>query len=172
MNRLTIIVLAAITGLVLILFSCSKDRQSTATLIVELKDAPAAYEEVNVQVTGVEVHSDVTGWITFAVADSIYDLLLLQDSANAALDSAIFPVGKISQVRLILGANNTVKIGGTIYPLSLSSQDETGLKLNLHQDLLAGQVYKLVLDFDAAKSVVEQGNSTYKLKPVLSAELI
>ena len=52
------------------------------------------------------------------------------------------------------------------------SQDESGLKLNVHQDLAAGQFYTLVIDFDASLSVVDEGNGSYRLKPVLTAQFL
>jgi hypothetical protein len=154
------------------LAACRKDKAGTALVAVQLTDAPAAYEEVNVEVTGVELHSDASGWVSVDVADSIYDLLLLQDSANAVLDTLSMPAARVSQVRLILGAQNTVKVAGQLYPLQLSSQDESGLKLNVHQDLASGQFYTLVIDFDASLSVVDEGNGSYRLKPVLTAQFL
>lgn len=171
MNMKKIIIARTIIVALVYLFvsSCGKDKETTSTLIVHLTDAPSAYNEVNVEVTGVEVHSNKEGWIQIPVADSIYNLLLLQDSANAVLDTTTIPAGIISQIRLILGSNNTLMKDSVVYPLLLSSEDESGLKLNIHQDLAAGQLYKIVLDFDAEKSIVDQGNGNYKLKPVITA---
>lgn len=165
------------SSLVFILFigfyACQKDKNvNYAELTVKMKDAPSQYDEVKVEVTGVEIHQEDSGWYSVTVADSIYDLLLLQDSANATLGNLLLPEGKISQIRLILGTQNTVTISGVSYPLTLSSQDETGLKLNVHQDIVSGVTYTLTIDFDAAQSIVEEGNGTYKLKPVLTAEFI
>jgi hypothetical protein len=40
--------------------------------------------------------------------------------------------------------------------------------VQIHQDVDGGQLYKLILDFDAAKSIVKAGNSgKYILKPVI-----
>jgi hypothetical protein len=72
-------------------------------------------------------------------------------------------------VRLILGQKDSIIIAGVSFPLALSSQDETGLKLNIHQTLAANVHYTLVLDFVASQSIVAEGNGTYRLKPVLTA---
>jgi hypothetical protein len=45
------------------------------------------------------------------------------------------------------------------------------LKLNIHQDVTAGVLYKLLLDFDAARSIVKTGNGKYILKPVIRTTL-
>ena len=134
-----------------------------------MKDAPASFDAVKVEVIEVQLHSNTDGWVSLNVADSIYDLLLLQNNANAALGTLQIPTGTISQVRLVLGSQNSVTVNSVVYPLSLSSQDESGLKLSIHQDLVANTSYTLLIDFDANQSIHDNGNGTYKLKPVLSA---
>jgi hypothetical protein len=156
---------------ILTLFTqCSKDDdKGISQVTVFLKDAPGDYEAVNVEVLQVDIHSVSDGWVGVDVQDSIYDLLLLQDSAIALLGQATVPADRISQIRLILGDNNSVQVDSVVYPLQLSSQDETGLKLNVNQELQNGVTYTLVLDFEADESVLEQSPGVYRLKPVLKA---
>ena len=52
-------------------------------------------------------------------------------------------------------------------PLEVPSGEESGLKFNIHADLIAGIEYKLWIDFDCARSVVDNGAGDYILKPVL-----
>jgi hypothetical protein len=78
------------------------------------------------------------------------------------------PAGKISQIRLILGNNNSLNIDGDVHDLKTPSGQQSGIKLQVHQTLVAGITYKILLDFDAARSIVEKGNGTYSLKPVIS----
>ena len=168
--KITGICLLMCTLTVLLINACKKDDdEGTATIHVQLKDAPGDYQQVNVEVVDVELHTSSGGWQNIAVTDSIYDLILLQDSANAVLGTVVLPASNLSQLRLILGSQNTVMVDSTVHPLSLSSQDESGLKLNTNQTLVAGGVYTLVIDFDADDSVILEGNGTYKLKPVLTA---
>ena len=168
--KITGIVFLLGTITVLLINACKKDDdEGTATIHVQLKDAPGDFQQVNVDVVDVELHTSSGGWQNVAVNDSIYDLLLLQDSANALLGTLVLPASNLSQLRLILGSQNTVMVDSIVHPLSLSSQDETGLKLNINQNLVPGGVYTLVIDFDANSSVVLEGNGTYKLKPVLTA---
>ena len=55
--------------------------------------------------------------------------------------------------------------------LTVPSGAETGLKLNVNARINAGVTYKLLIDFDAGRSVVKAGASgSYNLKPVLRAE--
>jgi hypothetical protein len=76
-------------------------------------------------------------------------------------------LSSIQQIRLILGPNNSVIVDSVSYPLSTPSADQSGLKLQVHQVLQPGVQYSVLLDFDANKSIVLEGNGTYKLKPVI-----
>jgi hypothetical protein len=174
MKKLSILVSCALFATSALLFNgCKKDdTHPTSTLVISMKDAPAAYDEVNVEVIEIQVHTDADGWITVPVTDSIYNLLLLQGNNATFLANTVIPSGTLSQVRLILGEHNSVVVGGTSYPLLLSSEDETGLKLNIHQNLIGGVTYDLLLDFHADESVLEEGNGSYRLKPVMTAEFL
>ncbi len=153
--------------------ACSKDDgNGTATVKLLLKDAPGDFQQVNVEVIEVQLHTSSNGWQTIPVNDSIYDLLLLTGNANTFLANAIVPASNLTQLRLILGTQNTVMVDSVIHPLLLSSQDESGLKINLNQTLTSGAPYTLVIDFDAAASVTLQGNGSYRLKPVLKGEFL
>jgi hypothetical protein len=70
---------------------------------------------------------------------------------------------------LILGEDNQIVLeDGSTVDLKTPSAQESGLKLDVDADLKAGIPYELVLDFDAARSVVKAGNSgQYILKPVI-----
>jgi len=148
---------------------CKKDSAGVSNITVKLKDATASFDHVYIEVTGVDIHSDQTGWIHLPVQDSVYDLLTLQNNSSVVLGTQQFPAGMISQVRLILGSKDSLVVSGVSYPLSLSSEDESGLKLNLHQVAAAGVNYILLLDFVVDQSVIQNGNGTYKLKPVITA---
>ena len=156
----------------LMLSNCKKETAGTSSITIEMKDAPASFDQVNVEVISVFIHTDHGGWIQIPVHDSIYDLLTLQNNAVAVLGTQQFPEGMISQVRLILGTNNSIVVSGVSFPLTLSSEDESGLKINLHQQAMAGVNYVLMLDFDASHSIVENGHESFKLKPVLTASFL
>ncbi len=70
---------------------------------------------------------------------------------------------------MVLGDNNSIIINGVSYPLTLSSQDESGLKLDISQRLERDRTYTLVFEFDVNQSVIASENNTYKLRPVLHA---
>jgi hypothetical protein len=65
--------------------------------------------------------------------------------------------------------------GANTFPLELSSESKTGLKIPSGQlaggsfTVEAGQTKDLTIDFDTCASIVLEGNGTYHLKPVLHA---
>jgi hypothetical protein len=151
--------------------ACSSNDDSNAKLEVRLTDAPGDYEEVNIDIQGVEVHTAAggqdSGWKTLDIKAGVHNILKLANGQDTLLGSLELPAGRVSQVRLILGSNNSIKIDGQTKSLATPSAQQSGLKLNVQADLTEGVTYKLVLDFDAARSIVSEGNGEYSLKPVI-----
>ncbi|MEP7057025.1 MAG: DUF4382 domain-containing protein, partial [Caldimonas sp.] len=106
------------------------------------------------------------------------NLLDLTNGAVADLGRATLPPGKYQQLRLMLAvngaanplANSVVSNGAAETALSVTSADQTGIKVALDLDVAAGKTADLVLDFDACKSVVRRGNTGhFDLKPTVAA---
>ncbi|HZX74728.1 MAG TPA: DUF4382 domain-containing protein [Cyclobacteriaceae bacterium] len=155
-----------------LLFSCTDDEKNStpAHLEVRLTDAPGDYQQVNVDIQDVQVNSgsDEGGWTSLDVNKGVYDLLKLSNGLDTLLGSVALPAGKISQVRLILGSKNSIKVDDQMIDLSTPSAQQSGLKLKVNAELQEGVTYKLLLDFDAARSIVKAGASgRYNLKPVI-----
>lgn len=86
---------------------------------------------------------------------------------DTLLGTIQLPSGRISQLRLVLGPNNSIVLNGVNYPLTTPSAQQSGLKLSINANLVAGIDYKIWIDFDAARSIVQTGNGKYILKPVI-----
>ena len=99
------------------------------------------------------------------------DLLTLQNGKMMGISDLHLPVGtKVNQARLILKDDgNYIRYkNGNICNLQTPSQQQTGLKiLSSEFSIEAGRAYSMVIDFDANKSIVQQGNGGCLLKPVL-----
>lgn len=162
--------------------SSTKDGQGTANLTVRMTDAPGDYDEVNIDVQDVQVQvdsqteaelesdSDVEGdgWVSLeGVQPGVYDLLELTGGITQILADSEVPAGYMSQMRLILGSNNTITVNGETKPLNTPSAQQSGLKLQVNENLEDGENYAFLLDFDVEKSIVAQGNGGYNLKPVI-----
>jgi hypothetical protein len=154
--------------------NCKKDAEKSR-LTVYLTDAPADYEAVNIEVVGVQVKASTDpgegGWTTMPmpVSPVIYNLLEFTNGMETLLSTFELPAGKVSQLRLILGENNSIVVNGVAsdLPLEVPSGQESGLKFNIHADLIAGVEYRLWIDFDCLRSVVVNGAGDYILKPVI-----
>jgi hypothetical protein len=152
------------------------------TLGVSLTDAPACgFDAVNVTVVKVRVHQSSSasnndaGWtdITLNPARKI-NLLNLTNGVLDNLGETPLAAGHYTQLRLVLDpntgmglANSVVPTGGIETALVTPSAVQSGIKLVNEFDVVSGQRVDLVLDFDACKSIVQRGNGTYALKPVI-----
>jgi len=156
------------SSLILLIPACKKDsNDGKAHLSVRMTDAPATYDAVMVDIQAVEVLGSDGNAITLNTNAGIYNLLDFSNGLDTLIASADVNAGTISQIRLILGPNNSVIVKGDVFPLSTPSAMQSGLKLQIHQTFEAGISYSILLDFDANKSVVVTGNGQYQLKPVI-----
>jgi len=165
MKMKNIALFLAVAGTIAI--ACTKE-DSPSHLNIRLTDAPAAYEEVNVdlQAVNIKLAGDSTSWISLEAIPGIYNLLALQNGVDTLIAQGTFTTSDVvKEIRLVLGSNNTIVANGQEFPLSVPSGSESGLKLKINKDLNA-TMETLVVDFDAALSVKEE-NGSYKLDPVL-----
>lgn len=163
-----------LTAVTLIIFiaACSKNSsEGTSKFNVRLTDGPTNLAEVNVDIKEVRVKfsddSSINGWITLNTNAGIYDLLKLRNGVDTLIASAPLPKDVVKEIRLVLGSNNSIKdTFGVVYPLTIPSGSESGLKIKVSKKLNA-DLETLIIDFDAALSILQTGIGDYKLKPVL-----
>jgi len=163
---------ACLGMLVFLLPSCSKDTNNNnskdkAHVTVQMTDAPANYDAIMIDVAGVEIIGSNNVAVTLNATAGIYNLLDLSNGIDTLIATGDMDAGTVSQIRLILGTNSNVTVGGVVYPLSTPSAMQSGLKLQLNKTFEPGVSYSILLDFDAGQSIVMQGNGVYQLKPVI-----
>jgi hypothetical protein len=171
-NTLLLLTFVAISSL--LFYSCSKtDSSAKARMKVYLTDDPGNYQAVLIDIKDVKVNfsnDTASGWVSLPnVQAGTYDLLTLVNNKDTLLADAQIQTGRIQQIRLILGSENFVKVNDQIIKLETPSAQQSGLKINIHQEVTEGVLYKLTLDFDVAKSIHKTGNGRYMLKPVIRA---
>ena len=160
------------TALVTTIFiACSKDNssQQNTTVKVRLTDNPVNADEVNVDIQQVRVkfnEDSIHGWTDLNTHAGIYDLLGLQNGVDTLLAIGVIPTNVVKEIRFVLGTNNTIKVNGIVYPLTIPSGSESGLKIKIDKHL-NGTLDSLLIDFDAALSIHQTGTGAYQLKPVL-----
>jgi hypothetical protein len=158
----------------ILIFSCDKkdvNNTSKAKVQIRLTDSPDPdVREVWIDVKDVLINMGDSSWNSVQGAHAgLYNLLDLTNGKDTILADAEIPAGKISQIRLLLGDNNyIINNSGDKIDLTTPSAQQSGLKVEVNQDVTGGQLYRLILDFDAGKSIVKAGNSgNYILKPVI-----
>jgi len=160
----------------LALTSCSeKDSNEKAKLEVRMTDDPAAFDAVYIDLKDVQINvtgEDDKNWQSLpGVHAGIYNLLDLVNDKDTLLVNADIPTGKLHQIRLVLGSNNSIVANGVTTKLETPSALQSGLKLNVQQNVNGGILYTMLLDFDAARSIVSAGNGKFILKPVIRTVL-
>ncbi|HZX62383.1 MAG TPA: DUF4382 domain-containing protein [Bacteroidales bacterium] len=167
-----------ILAVTLIAVSCKKDNNNSSEnkpsyLTIRLTDAPAVYDAVNIDIQSVGVHVD-SGWYNFTLQNpGVFDLISLSNGTTALLVSNIsVPAGTINQMRLHLGNNNTIVVDGVTHDLTTPSGQTSGYKVKMNATIQPGASYVVLIDFDAEKSIVKQGNGTYLLKPIVYGNLV
>lgn len=164
MKKVLFIIFIGILGL--LISSCKKEKDPSH-LSVRMTDAPGFYNAVLVDIRSVEVTGNGGSTVVLNTNAGIYNLLDFSNGLNTLIATGDLESGTVSQIRLILGPNNTVMVDGVVYPLSTPSAMQSGLKLQIHQVFEPGVSYSILLDFDANQSIVVKGNGEYQLKPVI-----
>ncbi|MFT3823089.1 MAG: DUF4382 domain-containing protein [Chitinophagaceae bacterium] len=151
-----------------VIAACNKDSDATTDLRIRLTDNPYSATAVNVDIQQVRINlsDDSAGWVNLDTRAGVYNLLNLQNGIDTLIAQSIVPAGTVKEIRFVLGSRNSIEFAGTAYPLTIPSGSESGLKIKLNRRLNA-DIDSLVIDFDAALSILQEGTGDYKLKPVL-----
>jgi hypothetical protein len=141
-----------------------------ATFAVQLHDSSADFQEVNIHVKRIEVRqskSGEAGWEVIEEPDETYNLLELVNGNTALLGKKEIEPARYTQVRLMLGEDNSVVRDGQSYDLSINGN--TSVIMDINADLSGGDYYVLNVDFDVSRSIQMQGDTEYLLDPVVRA---
>ncbi len=105
-------------------------------------------------------------WDTLSIAAGSYDLLTLRNGVDALLASGTIN-GKIRKIRLTVGSV-TVERNGVTSVVNLLPGANNYLYIKIHDRHISrsGDVNKIWVDFDVARSIIEI-NGKYYLRPVL-----
>lgn len=156
-----------VTGLIAFV-ACQKDSGSEGTtqLRVNMTDNPFNATEVNVEILGVKANFTGDSWVDLNTNAGVYNLLGLQNGVDTLLAIGTVPLGTLKEIRFVLGDDNSIMIDNNLYPLTIPSGSESGLKIKVNKNLHA-TMDSILIDFDAGLSILQTGAGDYKLKPVL-----
>jgi hypothetical protein len=110
-------------------------------------------------------------WDTLSVTPRIYDLLKLRNGMDTLLASGYVKAGKISQIRLTLGTNNSILTdSGQSYPLPIcNGKPYAYIKVSKNTiNTLSNGQYIIRIDFDLASSIQDE-NGHFCLQPKLKS---
>ncbi|SMC94469.1 DUF4382 domain-containing protein [Pedobacter africanus] len=163
------------TGLIF-LTGCKENNNNTAEgntkVEIRMTDAPGNFEKINLSVKEIVLLSDGKPYRFSASADifNILDFRIGSSKPDILVASGEMPSGEVTEIRLVLNeTGNTIVVNGVSQALTTPSGQSSGwkVKLKANPSLEPGVTYSLLLDFDAAKSIVSTGNGKYLLKPVV-----
>jgi hypothetical protein len=159
---------------------CEKfDGNRDSKLYVYLTDNSIPADEVNVEIQGVKVKYKGTvepaasnnpgnseDWVWLDVNEGIYNLLAYTNGKTTLLAVGGVPGAHIKEIRFVLGKNNSIKLEGKTYPMSLAQGNEAGYKIDLVKNMAIPRD-SVLIDFDAALSVKEVQPGKFELIPHL-----
>lgn len=150
--------------------SCKNNTIASATpFSVKITDAPGAYDALMLSIKEINVITS-EGQTTLPVDSKPFDILKFRMGKDTLLAGQDIPSGRLQEIRLVLNdTGNEVVVGGQPFNLTTPGGQSSGVKIKVQDDLTDGLAYTLLLDFDAAKSIVKKGNGNYLLKPVIRA---
>ncbi|HUU04663.1 MAG TPA: DUF4382 domain-containing protein [Patescibacteria group bacterium] len=156
--------------LLVFLLSCTQpstenSQARSGNLAVYLTDLPAGVEKILVTISAIDVHKTGGAFFTVFSREREYDLLELQDNPELLFDVKL-EEGKYTQIRLQV-TEGRIQISGVLYPLTVPSSE---VKINRNFSVLSGGTTRIILDFDADKSLKVSGNpknNKYNLRPVI-----
>ncbi|TCC87337.1 DUF4382 domain-containing protein [Pedobacter frigiditerrae] len=173
-NRILTYSSALLVTLLAIFIGCKKDSDNasgTTKIQVRMTDAPGDFDKINLNVKEIILISDEKSYVLASTATTfnILDFRIGTSNPDILVATGDMPSGEITEVRLVLNDGNTIVEKGVVKPLKTPSGQSSGYKVKLTSNptLVPGVTYSLVLDFDAAKSIVKLGNGDYLLKPVV-----
>jgi len=173
----------------LLLVGCGGGGSATGgsgTLSLSLVDSSLpGIQAVYVTVDHVDVHPQGGNWQTVLTPQQTVNLLELVNGLQQDLGLTTLAAGPYDQLRLVLGsspdaglnlqgqphpfASYLIDAADAVQELKVPSGLQTGIKLTGGFTIADGGTTDLVLDFDAARSVVIAGSSgQYLLKPTIS----
>jgi hypothetical protein len=95
------------------------------------------------------------GWVTLAIRPGVYNILQLRNGLDTLFGTGSLPNGRIKKVRLTLGNQNSVMMGGAVFPITIhDNNNEVVADLDESNfDITSAGQLLFWIDFDAAKSI-------------------
>ncbi|WP_440133681.1 DUF4382 domain-containing protein [Chitinophaga sancti] len=113
-------------------------------------------------------------WDSLAISAGVYDVLSLRNGADTLLSEGVVTAGKVRRIQINLGDNNYLVKDSIQYPLK-ALNGQVKLVVNIRpeewEEYQSGH-YRLWLDFDVDRSIIQTGNGKFILRPVIHVFLV
>ncbi|MHB1276879.1 MAG: DUF4382 domain-containing protein [Bacteroidia bacterium] len=177
----TKMLLAAMVGGILLFSACEKEpvmndqEPKKGSMDIKMTDAPANYDVLLLAVSKAEVYHEGNGWVELAANGEAFNVLELNNGQNKKIaQSTTLDAGVYTKVRLqfknevYLSTMASVGMFGTqsAGTFVLAWQGSNTVEIEIDEQLTAGGHAEVMLDFDAAKSVLEDAGNYY-IRPVI-----
>ena len=155
----------------LMVLACGSGDKDKAAIIITMHDAPIDPNIVSgvfIDVRRTEIITASDQRIILSEEPIVFNILELKESNPVTLAHTKIAPGAYKQIRLILGTQNRITFtDGTSAELIVASGFQTGVKLDGAFNIPAGKFFFIDLDFRVDHSIIQTGNGTWKLKPVI-----
>lgn len=157
-----------------IFLACTEPSDTRSLVNLLLIDAPGDFDEVWVEVEGVEVlpagsrgSNENANWVSIPYQSATNMVLVsaLVDESQLLLGRAELQSGNISKIRLLIGDEAYLIKDEERIDMSLSPDIDKLLELDVDIDLESGYSYDIILDLDLAQSVVAEQNGGFSFVP-------
>ena len=182
-SSLVVLLAPSVVAIGLVIGGCGggdDDLSGTGTARVVLTDAPMSdVDEVHVKITRIELMGEAGAQVLLNDHDIPDDVEMIALGANPLLlGQRAIPAGEYTQVRMLIddtpGANYVVDSEGERHDLTIPSGAQSGVKLVTGAfEVVDGQIITILLDFNAAASVHQAGQSgQWIMRPTVFANVV
>jgi len=173
----------------------------TQNVSLSLTDGPGLFDHVYIDIKDVKVLLDTTKhtelhdscnfdrlgdrdhvkpdsgfiWQDLNVKAGVYDVLSLRNGLDTVLASGNIKAGSIRLIRIDLGTNNSLVKDSITYPLNLYANLPSYILIKLKGNEFErynGSSYRLWLDFDVQRSIIQIRAGAFYLSPFITAFLV
>ena len=105
-------------------------------------------------------------WVKLQINPGIYDILKLRNGIDTMMGITYIPKGKIKQIRILLGNDNSITSDNITRPLKIRD-NKFYVSVNVrneHLDSISLNNFQIILDFNLAKSIRFE-NDIFWLRP-------
>jgi hypothetical protein len=108
-------------------------------------------------------------WDSLGIRSGVYDVLALRNGTDTLLGDGIVPKGKVKKIVITLGDNNYLIKDSVTYPLK-SAAGQVRLVIQVRHsewEEYTDDNFRLWLDFDVDRSVIQNRQGQFVLRPVI-----